>query len=122
MRKIALPVLFAILVVDAVIASLLYPVFSRYTDGLSLPELWFGVAMFAFSFFQFLSAPALGALSDQRGRSPVFRVAATRPRSPNQNPRWCGAGVGQSAKRLWRRRRRKSVCHWCAAIGLCRPA
>ena len=32
--------------------------------------------MFAFSFFQFLSAPALGALSDQRGRSPVFRVAA----------------------------------------------
>ena len=76
MRKVALPVLFAILVFDAVIASLLYPVFSRYTDGLSLPELWFGVAMFAFSFFQFLSAPALGALSDQKGRSPVFRVAA----------------------------------------------
>ena len=76
MRKIALPVLFAILVVDAVIASLLYPVFSRYTDTLALPELWFGVAMFAFSFFQFLSAPALGALSDQKGRSPVFRLAA----------------------------------------------
>jgi MFS transporter, DHA1 family, tetracycline resistance protein len=76
MRKIALPVLFAILVVDAVIASLLYPVFSRYTDGLSLPELWFGLAMFAFSFFQFLSAPALGALSDQKGRGPVFRLAA----------------------------------------------
>jgi MFS transporter, DHA1 family, tetracycline resistance protein len=76
MRKIALPVLFAILVVDAVIASLLYPVFSRYTDKLSLPELWFGLAMFAFSFFQFLSAPALGALSDQKGRGPVFRLAA----------------------------------------------
>ncbi len=76
MRKLALPVLFAILVVDAVIASLLYPVFSRYTSGLSVPELWFGVAMFAFSFFQFLSAPALGALSDQKGRGPVFRLAA----------------------------------------------
>jgi MFS transporter, DHA1 family, tetracycline resistance protein len=76
MRKLALPVLFAILVFDAVIASLLYPVFSRYTAGLSLPELWFGVAMFAFSFFQLLSAPALGALSDQRGRSPIFRLAA----------------------------------------------
>jgi MFS transporter, DHA1 family, tetracycline resistance protein len=76
MRKLALPVLFAILVVDAIIGSLLYPVFSRYTSGLSLPELWFGLAMFAFSFFQLLSAPALGALSDQKGRSPIFRLAA----------------------------------------------
>jgi MFS transporter, DHA1 family, tetracycline resistance protein len=76
MRKLALPVLFAILVVDAIIASLLYPVFSRYTAGLSMPELWFGLAMFAFSFFQLLSAPALGALSDQKGRSPIFRLAA----------------------------------------------
>ena len=72
----ALPVLFSILIVDAVIASLLYPVFSRYTDGLRIPEFWFGVAMFAFSFFQFLAAPALGALSDRKGRRPVFRLAA----------------------------------------------
>jgi MFS transporter, DHA1 family, tetracycline resistance protein len=76
MRRLALPFVFAILVIDAVVASLLYPVFPRFTEGLRRPQLWYGVAMFLFSFAQFISAPALGALSDRRGRQPVFRLAA----------------------------------------------
>ncbi len=76
MRRLALPFVFAILVIDAIVASLLYPVFPRFTTGLHLPQLWYGVAMFAFSLAQFISAPALGALSDRRGRRPVFRLAA----------------------------------------------
>ncbi len=76
MRRFALPSIFAILVIDEVIGSLLYPVFPCYTQGLRLPQLWYGLAMFAFSFAQFLAAPALGALSDRKGRRPIFRLAA----------------------------------------------
>jgi MFS transporter, DHA1 family, tetracycline resistance protein len=76
MRRFALPSIFAILVLDEVVASLLYPVFPRYTDGMKVPQLWYGLAMFVFSFAQFLAAPALGALSDRKGRRPIFRLAA----------------------------------------------
>ncbi len=76
MRRFALPSIFAILIIDEVVASLLLPVFPQYTDRLQRPQLWFGIAMFLFSFTQFLAAPALGALSDRRGRRPIFRVAA----------------------------------------------
>jgi MFS transporter, DHA1 family, tetracycline resistance protein len=74
--RLALPFVFAILIVDAVIASLIYPVYSQFTRSLANPELWFGVAMLTFSAFQLVSAPILGALSDRVGRAPVFRLAA----------------------------------------------
>jgi MFS transporter, DHA1 family, tetracycline resistance protein len=76
MRRVALFFVFAILIVDAIVASLLYPVYANFTDGLRHPALWFGVAMFMFSLFQLIAAPVLGALSDRIGRRPVFRVSA----------------------------------------------
>jgi MFS transporter, DHA1 family, tetracycline resistance protein len=76
MRRFALPSIFVILIVDEIIGSLLYPVFPKYTEGFRVPQLWYGLAMFVFAFAQFLAAPALGALSDRRGRRPVFRLAA----------------------------------------------
>jgi MFS transporter, DHA1 family, tetracycline resistance protein len=75
-RRAPLALVFVILIVDEIIASLLLPVFPEFTKGLSRPELWFGIAMFAFAFMQFLAAPALGALSDRHGRKPIFGVAA----------------------------------------------
>jgi MFS transporter, DHA1 family, tetracycline resistance protein len=76
MRRLALPFVFSILVIDAVIGSLLYPVFGDFIKGLAYPQLLFGIAMFVFSLAQFISAPVLGAVSDARGRRPVFRLAA----------------------------------------------
>ncbi len=76
MRQHTLKLLFAILVVDGVIGSLLYPILPEFTAATSQPALWFGFAALVFAGLQFLAAPVLGRLSDQRGRRPVFRLAA----------------------------------------------
>ncbi len=74
-RKI-IPRVFAILVIDGVIGSLVFPVFPEFVKGRSHPELWFGFGTLLFALMQLLFAPVLGRLSDQKGRSPVFRLAA----------------------------------------------
>jgi DHA1 family tetracycline resistance protein-like MFS transporter len=75
-RPRTLTLLFAILLVDGVIGSLLYPILPEFTSATSQPTLWFGFAALLFALLQFLAAPVLGRLSDERGRQPVFRLAA----------------------------------------------
>lgn len=68
--------IFAILVIDGIIASLVYPVLPDFVRSSSHPEVLFGLAMVVFATMQMLFAPILGRLSDIHGRSPIFRVAA----------------------------------------------
>ncbi len=67
---------FAILVVDGVIGSLLYPIWPRFAEATSNPTIWLGVSYSLFALMQFLAAPVLGLWSDAHGRRPVFRLAA----------------------------------------------
>lgn len=67
---------FAVLVVDGVIGSLLYPIWPRFAEATSNPTIWLGVSYTLFALMQFLAAPVLGLWSDAHGRRPVFRLAA----------------------------------------------
>lgn len=71
-----LALVYAILVVDAVVGSLLYPIWPRFAEATSNPTIWLGVSYTLFAFMQFLAAPVLGLWSDAHGRRPVFRLAA----------------------------------------------
>jgi MFS transporter, DHA1 family, tetracycline resistance protein len=68
--------IFAILIIDGIIGSLVYPVLPDFVRGTSRPELYFGLATVVFATMQMLFAPILGRLSDIHGRSPIFRLAA----------------------------------------------
>jgi MFS transporter, DHA1 family, tetracycline resistance protein len=68
--------IFAILVIDGVIGSLVFPVFPEFTKTSKHPEVWFQVGVAVFALMQFVCAPLLGRLSDRVGRRPVFRLAA----------------------------------------------
>ena len=71
-----LVLIFAILIVDGIIGSLVYPVLPDFFRTSHNPELLFGLSTVIFALMQMLFAPVLGALSDARGRAPIFRVAA----------------------------------------------
>ncbi len=77
-RALSRPILlvFAILAVDAIVGSLLYPIWPRFAEATSNPTIWLGVSFTLFALMQFLAAPVLGLWSDAHGRRPVFRLAA----------------------------------------------
>ncbi len=75
-RHRVVPLIFAILVLDGIVGSLVFPVLPDFVANTRYPSLFFGLSTFLFSLTQFLFAPVLGQLSDQRGRRLVFRLAA----------------------------------------------
>jgi MFS transporter, DHA1 family, tetracycline resistance protein len=75
-RRSVTRLIFAILIIDGIIGSLVYPVLPDFVRATSRPELYFGLATVVFTTMQMLFAPILGRLSDIYGRSPIFRLAA----------------------------------------------
>ncbi|TNC69864.1 MFS transporter [Rubellimicrobium roseum] len=75
-----LPLIMAILFLDAVGIGLVYPVMPdliAQIEGGSLADaaLWGGLLATVYALMQFLCAPVIGALSDRWGRRPVLLVA-----------------------------------------------
>lgn len=55
--------------------SILMPILPFVVEDYGAPEWVFGLLLTLYSFFQFIGAPLLGALSDERGRKPILLVS-----------------------------------------------
>lgn len=71
----ALATVFFIVFVDLVGFGILIPVIPLYAESFGASEFVVGLLVAAYSFFQFLGAPILGRLSDERGRRPVLLLS-----------------------------------------------
>jgi len=71
-----LSLLYAIILVDVVVAAVLGPVLPEFVRGLRQPQLWLSLGTGLFLGVQLFSAPLLGRLSDGYGRRPIFIISA----------------------------------------------
>lgn len=71
----ALGVVFAIVFVDLLGFGILIPIVPLYAEGFGASEFVVGLLIAAYSMTQFLAAPLLGRLSDERGRRPVLLLS-----------------------------------------------
>lgn len=71
-EKRATSLIFAIMVLDLLGAGILLPILPYYVRAYRTDALTVGLLSLAFSAAQFLSSPALGAVSDRIGRRPVL--------------------------------------------------
>jgi len=67
--------IYAIVLLDVVVGSASGPVLPQFVQGLAQPQLWLTLGTAVFLGIQLVSAPALGALSDQVGRRPIVLVS-----------------------------------------------
>lgn len=67
--------IYAIVLLDVVIGSASGPVLPQFVQGLAQPQLWLTLGTAVFLGIQLVSAPVLGALSDQLGRRPMVLVS-----------------------------------------------
>ncbi|MCX8056364.1 MAG: MFS transporter [Ignavibacteria bacterium] len=75
MKKLSgnLALIFLVVLVDLIGFGIIIPILPRYSEThFGANELQIGILIASFSFFQFLSSPVLGKLSDQIGRKPVI--------------------------------------------------
>jgi MFS transporter, DHA1 family, tetracycline resistance protein len=68
--------IYAIVLLDVVIGSASGPVLPQFVQGLAQPQLWLTLGTALFLGVQLVSAPVLGALSDQLGRRPLVIVSS----------------------------------------------
>lgn len=67
--------IYAIVLLDVVVGSASGPVLPQFVQGLAQPQLWLTLGTAVFLGVQLVSAPALGALSDQVGRRPIVLIS-----------------------------------------------
>ncbi|MFC7046659.1 MFS transporter [Halobacteriaceae archaeon GCM10025711] len=73
--KRALGVVFAIVFVDLLGFGILIPIIPLYAESFGASEFVVGVLLASYSLTQFLAAPVLGRLSDERGRRPILLLS-----------------------------------------------
>jgi MFS family permease len=71
----ALATVFVIVFVDLVGFGILLPIIPLYAESFGASELVVGVLIASYSMTQFLAAPILGRLSDERGRRPILLLS-----------------------------------------------
>ncbi len=71
----ALFTVFGIVFVDLVGFGILIPIIPLYAEAFGASEFVVGLLLASYSLFQFVGAPILGRLSDERGRRPVLLVS-----------------------------------------------
>ncbi|GAA4357837.1 tetracycline resistance MFS efflux pump [Hymenobacter saemangeumensis] len=71
-----LTLLYAIILVDVLVAAATGPVLPEFVRGLKQPQLWLSLGTGLFLGVQLFSAPLLGRLSDGYGRRPIFILSA----------------------------------------------
>lgn len=65
--------IFLVILIDLIGFGIIIPILPRYSEThFGANELQIGILIASFSFFQFLSSPVLGRLSDRIGRKPVI--------------------------------------------------
>ncbi|MEF8839207.1 MAG: MFS transporter [Haloarculaceae archaeon] len=71
----ALATVFAIVFVDLVGFGILIPIIPLYAEAFGASEFVVGILLASYSAFQFVGAPILGRLSDERGRRPILLLS-----------------------------------------------
>src|SRR6056297_1743444 len=71
----AMGVIFAIVFVDLLGFGILIPIIPLYAEHFGANEFVVGLLLASYSVMQFLSAPVLGRLSDERGRRPILLLS-----------------------------------------------
>lgn len=71
----ALAVVFAIVFVDLLGFGILIPIIPLYAESFGANELVVGLLLASYSITQFVFAPILGRLSDERGRRPILLLS-----------------------------------------------
>jgi DHA1 family tetracycline resistance protein-like MFS transporter len=71
----ALFTVFGIVFVDLVGFGILVPIIPLYAEAFGASEFVVGLLLASYSLFQFVGAPVLGRLSDERGRRPILLVS-----------------------------------------------
>jgi len=71
----ALATVFGIVFVDLVGFGILIPIIPLYAEAFGASEFVVGVLLASYSAFQFVGAPILGRLSDERGRRPILLLS-----------------------------------------------
>lgn len=74
-RRRALAVVFAIVFVDLLGFGILIPIVPLYAEAFGASEFVVGVLIASYSMTQFVFAPVLGRLSDERGRRPILLLS-----------------------------------------------
>jgi MFS transporter, DHA1 family, tetracycline resistance protein len=67
---------YAMVVIDAIAGTLVFPILTNFTKDLKGGEFWLPFCQAIFYLVQLFSAPYLGSLADKMGRSPVFKLAS----------------------------------------------
>ncbi len=67
---------YAMVVIDAIAGTLVFPILTDFTKDLKGGEFWLPFCQAIFYLVQLFSAPYLGSLADKIGRKPVFRIAS----------------------------------------------
>ena len=75
-RNHSLPLVYAIVLIDMMAGSILWPVWPEFVKGYKHPELLLAIGTALFIGTQLFTAPLLGKLSDVYGRRPIFIVSA----------------------------------------------
>ncbi|MGD1840849.1 MAG: MFS transporter [Thermonemataceae bacterium] len=68
--------IYAIVLVDIVAGSIVWPVWPQFVKGYTHPELLLAIGTAIFIGLQLFTAPLLGSISDRKGRKPVFMITA----------------------------------------------
>nr|WP_255359208.1 MFS transporter [Haladaptatus sp. R4] len=71
----ALATVFAIVFVDLLGFGILIPIIPLYAEHFGANEFVVGLLLASYSLMQFLFAPVLGRLSDERGRRPILLLS-----------------------------------------------
>lgn len=74
-RRRALATVFAIVFVDLLGFGILIPIIPLYAESFGASEFVVGLLIASYSALQFIGAPVLGRLSDERGRRPILLVS-----------------------------------------------
>lgn len=69
-------IIFIVVLIDLIGFGIIIPILPRYSEThFGANEIQIGILIASFSFFQFISAPILGRISDRIGRKPVISLA-----------------------------------------------
>lgn len=69
-------IIFIVVLIDLIGFGIIIPILPRYSEiHFGANEIQIGILIASFSFFQFISAPILGRISDRIGRKPVISLA-----------------------------------------------
>jgi MFS transporter, DHA1 family, tetracycline resistance protein len=74
-KKYQLKIIYAIIVIDLIIAFSIIPIYPSFVKNTTYPAGWLSLASAVFIGIQLISAPLLGKLSDTMGRKPIFQLS-----------------------------------------------